>query len=62
MFDDDQNREYNTICREGTNTNRLLNTLIANWDVYCLLGVITAISGAVFAKNGDQGLEFIAFG
>ena len=35
MFDDVQNREYNTILREGTNINRRLNT--SNWDVYFYL-------------------------
>ena len=34
MFDDVQNREYNTIRREGTNTNRRLNTLIGMFSVY----------------------------
>ena len=34
MFDDVQNREYNTIHREGTNTNRRLNTLIGMFSVY----------------------------
>ena len=35
MFDDVQNREYNTILREGTNINTRLNT--SNWDVYLYL-------------------------
>ena len=35
MFDDVQNREYNTILREGTNINTRLNT--SNWDVYFYL-------------------------
>ena len=34
MFDDVQNREYNTIRREGTHTNRLLNILIGMFTVY----------------------------